>query len=208
MSTLRTLPSAAATVLLSGLLFGALITATPAAAQFSESYNFLKAVKDKDAAKAKTALDVPGSTIVNSREGDTGDTALHIVIRRSDTPWLGFLLQGGADANARDRAGNTPLLLATVNNFTEGARILLLVQARVDIKNNSGETPLIKAVQGRNVTIAKMLLDAGADPDITDNAAGYSARDYARQDKRGGQIAKLLADAPRRKAKPVQGPQL
>ncbi len=204
MSTLRALLSAFALL----TLFGALITATPAAAQFSESYNFLKAVKDKDAAKAKTALDVPGSTVVNAREGDSGDTALHIVIRRSDVPWLGFLLQGGADPNLRDRAGNTPLLLATINNFTEGVRILLLVQARVDLKNNSGETPLIKAVQARNVTVAKMLLDAGADPDIADNAAGYSARDYAMQDNRGGQLAKLLADAPRRKAKPVQGPQL
>ena len=204
MSTLRALLSAFALL----TLFGALITATPAAAQFSESYNFLKAVKDKDAAKAKTALDVPGSTVVNAREGDSGDTALHIVIRRSDVPWLGFLLQGGADPNLRDRAGNTPLLLATINNFTEGVRILLLVQARVDLKNNSGETPLIKAVQARNVTVAKMLHDAGADPDIADNAAGYSARDYAMQDNRGGQLAKLLADAPRRKAKPVQGPQL
>lgn len=201
MSTLRALLSTFASLLL-------LLAATPAAAQFSESYNFLKAVKDKDAAKAKTALDVPGSTIVNAREGDTGDTALHIVIRRSDLPWLGFLLQGGADANLRDRAGNTPLLLATVNNFSEGVRVLLLVNARVDLKNNSGETPLIKAVQARNVTVAKMLLDAGADPDIPDNAAGYSARDYAKQDTRGGQIAKLLADAPKRKAKPVQGPQL
>lgn len=204
MSTLRTLLSGVSTA----LLFGSLITATPATAQFSESYNFLKAVKDKDAAKAKTALDVPGSTIVNSREGDTGDTALHIVIRRSDVPWLGFLLQGGADPNLRDRSGNTPLLLATVNNFNEGVRILLLVNARVDLKNNSGETPLIKAVQARNVTVAKMLLDAGADPDISDNAAGYSARDYAKQDTRGGQLAKMLADAPKRKAKPVQGPQL
>ncbi len=202
MSTLRALRSAVAAALLIGTL------ATPAAAQFSESYNFLKAVKDKDAAKAKTALDVPGSTIVNAREGDTGDTALHIVVKRSDVPWLGFLLQGGADPNLRDRAGNTPLLLATVNNFTEGVRILLLVNARVDLKNNSGETPLIKAVQARNVTVAKMLLDAGADPDIADNAAGYSARDYARQDTRGGQLAKLLADAPKRKAAAVQGPQL
>jgi len=200
MSTLRTLFSLA-------LLSGVLCVATPAAAQFSETYNFIKAVKDKDAAKAKTILDAPGNTIVNTRDGDSGDAALHIVVRRSDAAWLGFLLQAGADPNVRDRSGNSPLLLATVGNFTEGVRILLLVHARVDLKNNIGETPLIKAVQLRNQSLVKMLLDAGADPDVADSAAGYSARDYAQQDARGGPVARLLKDTPRRKAAPVQGPQ-
>ena len=204
MSTMRAMLSA---LLLGAVPAAIVLSAAPAAAQFSESYNFIKAVKDKDAAKAKTILDVPGSTIVNARESGSGDTALCIVTRRSDVPWMGFLLQSGADPNLRDRAGNTPLLLATVGNFNEGIRILLLVRANVDLKNSSGETPLIKAVQARNVTAAKMLLEAAADPDLTDNAAGYSARDYAKQDSRGGQIAKLLADAPRHKAAQMQGPQ-
>ena len=179
----------------------------PAAAQFSETYNFIKAVKDKDAAKATSILDVPGNTIVNTRDGDSNDAAIHIVVRRSDIAWLGFLLQHGADPNIRDRAGNTPLLLATVGNFTDGVQVLLVVHARVDLKNNIGETPLIKAVQLRNVGIAKQLLDAGADPDLADSAAGYSARDYALQDPRGGPLAKLLKETPRRKAAAVQGPQ-
>lgn len=185
-----------------------LAQAAPAAAQFSDSYNFIKAVKDKDVGKARDFLDKPGNTVVNVREGDTGDAALHIVVRRRDVPWLGFLLQANADANVRDRAGNTPLLLAAVSGFTEGVRILLLVRAQVDLKNNAGETPLIKAVQARDAATAKMLLDAGADADITDNAAGYSARDYALQDKRGGALARLIKDAPKRQAKAQQGPQL
>lgn len=200
MSTLRRFSGVAAAVVLAA-------SAVPAAAQFSETYNFIKAVKDKDAAKATSILSAPGNTIVNTRDGDTGDAAIHIVVRRSDAPWLGFILQQGADANLRDRAGNSALLLATVGNFTEGVRILLLVHARIDLKNNIGETPLIKAVQLRNLAVVKMLLEAGADPDLTDNAAGYSARDYAAQDPRGGPLAKLLKETPKHKAAPVQGPQ-
>lgn len=186
----------------------ALAGAAPAAAQFSESYNFIKAVKDKDGQKAREFLDRPGNTLVNVRDSDSGEAALHIVVRRRDAPWMGFLLQENADPNVRDRAGNTPLLLAAVAGYAEGVRIMLLVKAQVDLKNNSGETPLIKAVQARDAAIAKMLLDAGADPDVSDSAAGYSARDYALQDRRGGVLARLLKDAPKRKAAVQQGPQL
>ena len=60
-------------------------------------------MRDKDVLKAKSLIDKPGSTIINARDGDTGETALMIAIRRRDTPWMGFLLQNGADPNLRDR---------------------------------------------------------------------------------------------------------
>lgn len=184
------------------------LTTVPAAAQFSDAYNFIKAVRDLDVDKARKLLDAPGATVVNTRDPATGEAPIHIVIRRRDVPWLGFLLQANADINARDRDGATPLLLASTARFTEGVRILIAVRARIDLKNNSGETPLIKAVQGRDADTVKLLLDAGANPDLTDSAAGLSARQYAAQDKRGGPIAKLLADARPRAAAPVQGPSL
>ncbi len=185
----------------------ALLAAVPASAQFSDSYTFLKAVRDQDVAKARALLDKPG-TVVNSRDGGTGEAPLHIVVRRRDTPWLGFLLQANADVDIRDRDGNTPLLLAASTGYVEGVRVLIAVGARVDLKNNAGETALIKAVHARDTDTAKMLLDAGANPDIHDNAQGYSARDYALQDARGGAMARLLKDAKARSAAPVQGPSL
>lgn len=182
----------------------AILGALPASAQFSDSYNFIKAVRDKDVNKAREILDKPGSTAVNVREPSTGDAPLHIVIRQRDLAWVGFLLQANADPNIRDRDGDTPLLLAAVSRFSEAIRLLVAIHAGVDLKNNAGETPLIKAVQANDVADAKVLLDAGANPDVTDNAAGYSARDYATQ--HGGQIAKLLSEAPKRMQAPVQGP--
>lgn len=180
------------------------LSAVPALAQFSDSYNFIKAVRDKDVNKAREILDKPGSTSVNAREPSTGDAPLHIVTRQRDLAWVGFLLQANADPNIRNRDGDTPLLLASVSRFTEAVRLFVAIHASIDLKNNAGETPLIKAVQGNDVADAKILLDGGANPDLTDNAAGFSAREYATQ--RGGQIAKLLAEAPKRIKAPVQGP--
>ncbi len=181
--------------------------ASPAAAQFSESYNFLKAVKDKDVAKAKEIIEKPGNTIINTRDSDTGETALHIATKRSDAPWVGFLLQEGANANSRDSAGNTPLMAATQVRWTEGVRIFLQVKAQVDLQNRLGETALQKAVQNRDSFTAKMLIDAGANPDVSDSS-GASPRALANGDPRNAAIAKLFKDIPVRAAKPVQGPSI
>ncbi len=179
--------------------------ASPAAAQFSDAYKFLKAVKDKDGATAKKILDVPGNALVNARDAETGDSALHIVVRRSDAAWLGFLLQADANPNSRDRDGSTPLLVAATIDFEDGVRVLIAVHAQVDLANRLGETPLLKAVQRRSLTVARLLLEAGANPDATDNS-GNSPRSVALADTRGGPLTRLLKDAPARKSAPVQGP--
>ncbi|MFZ4687816.1 MAG: ankyrin repeat domain-containing protein [Polymorphobacter sp.] len=181
--------------------------AVPAAAQFSESYNFLKAVKDKDGAKANEILDKPGNTVVNTRDSDTGETGLHITTRRSDANWTGFLLQKGANANSRDREGNTPVMLAAQARWTEGVKIFTSIKVQLDLQNRLGETALQKAVQNRDTVIAKMLVDAGASPDITDNS-GTSARMLAESDPRGVALAKLFKEVPVRKARTMQGPSL
>ncbi len=180
----------------------------PAAAQFSDGYNFLKAVRDKDALKAKTFMDKPGSTIVNTRDIDNGETALLIAIKRRDPPWIGFLLQNGADPNLKDGNGDTPIVVAAMTGFSDGVRLMLAGKARVDEANSRGETALIKAVHARDAASAQLLLDAGADPDRTDNLTGMSARDYAARDLRGGTLAKMMADAPKKAVSKAAGPRL
>ena len=182
-------------------------TAQPVLAQFSESYNFLKAVREKDGGKATEALGKPGSTIVNVRDTDTGDTAIHIVTKRSDAPWMGFMIQKGANINARDGQGNTPLIIAAISRFAEGVDLLIRVKAQLDVQNRLGETALLKAVQNRDLATAKLLLEAGASPDITDSS-GSSARSAAMGDPRAASIARLIKDVPVRAAKPMQGPSL
>ena len=187
------------------VMVAAVAAGAPAAAQFSDAYKLIKAVKDKDGAAADKILSTPGSALVNVRDGETGDAAIHIVVKRRDISWLGFLLQHEANIDIRDRDGATPLLLSAISGFDEGVKVLLAVHANVDLGNRLGETPLLKAVQLRNAQIARMLLDAGANPDANDNS-GNSARSVAIADPRGGPLTRMLKDAPARKSAPAQGP--
>lgn len=166
--------------------------ASPAAAQFSDSYNFLKAVRDRKGEDAEKFLSEPGSVIINTRDGTTGETALHIVIQRRDSTWLSYLLQKGANPNLSDKKGTTPLMLATQLGYVEGIETLTLKKAQVDQANRAGETALILAVQLRNAEAVRALLKAGANPDKKDSRAGYSARDYAKQDSRAGAIVSII----------------
>ncbi len=171
----------------------AIVLTAPAGAQsFSDSYTFLKAVRDRDGVKAQTMASTPGVGVLNAKDRGTGDTGLHIVARERDSNWLGFLLSKGARPDVQNNAGETPLTLATQLGWTEGAQLLLGRRAMVDYTNGRGETPLIIAVQLRDVGMVRLLLTAGANPRKTDRASGYSAIDHAKRDGRGAAVLKML----------------
>lgn len=172
-----------------------LALAMPAAAQFSDSYNFIKAVRDADGGKVMEFLNKPGQPVLNTRDSATGDSALHIVVKRHDENWLGFLLSRGPQIDIKDRAGNTPLMTAVQLSDVDSARLLLQSGAKPNVTNANGETPLIVAVQHRAIPIVRLLIQNGADPKITDHIAGKTARDYAAEDPRGSVITKILDDA-------------
>jgi uncharacterized protein len=170
------------------------LSAMPVAAQFSDSYNFLKAVKERKGSDAEKFINEPGSgsVIINTRDNGTGETALHIVTLRRDNDWLAYLLGKGANPNLADKKGATPLMLAVQLGWADGATVLLNKKAQIDATNRSGETALIRAVQLRNVEMVRLLMKAGANPDKQDTVAGYSARDYATQDGRGNAILAII----------------
>ncbi|MCW4462413.1 ankyrin repeat domain-containing protein [Sphingomonas sp. BT-65] len=183
-----------------------LALALPAAAQqYSDSYNFLKAVREQDGNKVTEFLNAPGQTIVNVRD-EKGEAAIHIVARRRDMTYLNFILARGGNPNLQDGAGNSPLMLAVEANWPEGVARLLARQANVNLANNGGETPLIRAVQRRDAELVRTLLNEKADPDQRDRLAGMNARDYAARDMRSPVIAQMLKDAPKIEKRAVSGP--
>lgn len=184
------------------------LAASAGQAQFSDSYNFLKAVRDRDGTEVTKALEKPGTVIVDTHDSSTGETALHIVTRDRDLTWLRYLLAHGAKPDARDNRGETPLLIAAQIDFIEGVTALLAYDAPVDQANNRGETALIRAVQVRNLAMVKLLLENGANPDKTDHSVGKSARDYARADTRTPALLKIIEEAKVNGKKPRQGPSL
>ncbi len=166
----------------------AAVSTAPVVAQgFSEGYQFLKAVKDREGQDVTDALNEPGTTIVNTRDITSGETALHIVTSRRDTSWIRFLTQRGANPNIRDNKGVAPIQIAVRLGHLDGVEALIKAGANIDVSDSSGETPLIAAVHARNAELVRVLLAQGANPDRTDNS-GRTARDYAQLLKSNGMI--------------------
>jgi ankyrin repeat protein len=173
-------------------VLASVLVATPVLAQFSDGYNFLKAVRERKGEDVEKFINEPGSVALRTKDDATGETALHIVTQRRDLDWLRYLLQKGADPDLKDKKGTAPLLLATQLGWIDGVQGLVKYKASVDITNRSGETALIRAVQLRNPDMVRELLKAGANPDKRDTIAGLSAREYAAQDGRNSAILGII----------------
>ena len=169
------------------------LAAVPATAQqFSESYNYLKGIRERDGAAVTAIVATPNPAVINARDSSSGEGALHILVRGRDLTWLSFIIGKGARVDLQSNDGSTPLILASQLGWYEGAELLLARRANPNLGNSRGETPLIFAVQRRDLTMVRLLRGRGADPNQTDNVAGYSALDYARQDRRAAAILSEL----------------
>lgn len=193
------------------LLFTAALAATLGSAapaqMMSDSYKFLDAVRKSDGAVVTGFVEKPGTTLINTRDRTTGETALLITIARHDLTYMSYLLGHGARTDLAANDGRTPLMLAVERRFPEGVQALIDARANVNQTNNSGETPLMRAVQMQDVAMVRVLVAAGADPNKRDSLAGMSAKDYAQRDARvAGMMEALDAAKPAAPSKAVQGP--
>jgi hypothetical protein len=111
-------------------------------------------------------------------KGAVGPDTPWAAARRNDVEALRRLLDQGADVDARDARGHSPLLLAAYAG-SEGAFDLLLARgADPDATDDAGNTALMGATfKGYTGLVAK-LLAAGADRSAK-NRAGIDARAFA-----------------------------
>ena len=102
---------------------------------------------------------------------DRGETDLHIAAAWNLPEVIIFLLNQGANVNAQDNDGKTPLHTAVMfSNAPETAEILLKHDANPNIKDKFiGRTPLYIAALHNNHEMAEMLLKHGANVNVKDN---------------------------------------
>lgn len=181
---------------------------TAAPAQFmSDSYKFLDAVRKSDGDTVSHYVEAPGTTLVNTRDRTSGETALLITVGRRDITYTRYLLGHGAKPDIAANDGRTPLMVAVERRFTEGVDALLAANANVNQANGRGETALIRAVQMQDVPMVRLLIANGGDPKKRDSLAGMSARDYAERDARiPGMLEALDAAKTAAPKAAVQGP--
>ena len=126
----------------------------------------------KSAALVIVAL--AGLVVAGEAAANDFDTPLHRVSADGNVEVARILLEGGAEVNATDMMGRTPLHLGA--QYPDMVRLLLEHGARVDKRNAFRETPLHLAVP--HTESVRLLVNAGANV-AAEDAFGRTALDLA-----------------------------
>jgi ankyrin repeat protein len=105
-----------------------------------------------------------------------GEHPLHIAAKReSGASTVKLLISRGAQLNARDKDGRTPLIIAVVAGNIDVAQVLLDAGANIEeVDSQHGATPLSWAICAGQVKTASFLLSKGAEINIKAGPDGNS----------------------------------
>ncbi len=127
-----------------------------------------------------------------------GSTLLHHAAGFGTLETMTWLLDAGADVNAKNRRGSTPLHWAIHDEAK--VRLLLARGAAVNAKQVEGRTPLYLAASlGNGHGILRLLLDHGADPNLANCQRADAADGRGRPRRCRGDAAPARREGRRRR---------
>jgi len=89
--------------------------------------------------------------------------SLFEAVRKGDIEQVGLLISKGADVNAKDKRGETPLHHVALKGHKDVAELLIAKGAHVDAKDNWSNTPLgLTTIDGHR-DVAELFIAKGAD---------------------------------------------
>jgi ankyrin repeat protein len=123
-----------------------------------------------------TALLIATLTLTNVSTESTAD--LVSAAKHNDVSAVVTALQNGADVNAANDLGITPLMIASRHTDLTLFDVLVESGADVNQRNNAGATAIFIAVRNGNIQAVARLISAGADLTVKNNQ-GRTAHDIA-----------------------------
>lgn len=176
-------------------------------------------MKDYSPQKARTAENVPGPREGKVEQGVCAmtkslRTTVHfgvivfisavllphrtVAANNDNAEIISMLLKAGAEINARDEDGKTPLLAAATRDDPAVGLFLIKAGANVGAKDPNGSTPIVLAAsQCGQTELVKALNKAGAD--VNANAAGGASARMMAEVMNCAETLKVLTAAGARK---------
>jgi ankyrin repeat protein len=124
------------------------------------------------------------------KQEDSANWLLHRAAIRGETSSLEMMINLGADVNAPDQQGRTPLHDACLKGHVDTARLLLDRGAKIAARDENGATPLHDAALGGSSKVIDFLLLRKADIGARD-AKGATPLDYALKMERADAVQVL-----------------
>jgi len=126
------------------------------------THTFFKTLADdrlEDVAKA-----IEGEPALVSVDYEHGGKPLYWSAFYGHEKIAAFLLEKGADVDARGIESATPLYEASFRGHTEVIKLLLEHKAEIEAVNRNGHSPLYAAVSRGHEAVVQVLLEGGANP--------------------------------------------
>lgn len=116
---------------------------------------------------------------VNAKESAHQETPLHMAARRGNVNFAATLIRNGADVNARNEYGGTPLHSVAYKGkrYVKMAELLIENGANVNATDHRGETPIFISARYGGANLFKLLHKKGARLDVV-NSRGQTILDW------------------------------